>query len=662
MSTLVDLVTQVRNILPLANGGLGIAVSNGDLVYFNGASWIYLPANGAGVKVLKEDASGNPSWAAVDWSELSGIPTTFTPTPHNILSVAHGDTLADSVVRGDIMVGNPTPKWARLPKGTANQVLTMDGTATDVTWADPAGGTPFVPTASATGATGPASSYLFCGVPYEIESGQVIDLSADGNIVFEISDFAVSQIPMRSDSPWNILVGVDAGPANHLSGVPNEGLYNLFIGNSAGFSNITGYKNVFLGVGAGYYNVDGTYMTCVGVNAGGNSPHSSFITAIGKGALEVNDGASMTGVGAHAGAACLTARDSTFLGDGSGNTADQKTDAVNCLGLGYRASCSADNQAVLGNNSVVSTILRGYQCYQGATEIPSGDVIDLSMDADTVCEIGDVPSLPIFYDPANNAFAINSRNTGIDGTAGANLLVEGPNGLLVKPDDTWSAGDYSTIVQGDASHYWLANFTGYDIFKGANGLQFSTSGGSAKITPSVNLLLPADTDINFGTTEGASGYGFRDNSGIMEEKKQYGGWGQIVSVLANVRRSAQTAATPATTIYTTPLVNGAGLYRISFQAAITTPAGTSSVLGGTNSFQVIYTDATSSAVVTTPAGLLYNATAASLAVNSTQVAQSGTMLVYAKANTNIQVSYDYTSVGAPAMQYDLRMRVEFLQM
>jgi len=44
----------------------------------------------------------------------------------------HADTLAGTVVRGDIPVGNATPKWARLPIGAAGTVLRSDGT--DPAW------------------------------------------------------------------------------------------------------------------------------------------------------------------------------------------------------------------------------------------------------------------------------------------------------------------------------------------------------------------------------------------------------------------------------------------------------------------------------------------------------------------------------------------------
>ena len=51
---------------------------------------------------------------------------------HAILSATHTDSLADSVVRGDVMIGNSTPKWARLAKGTSGYALIMG--ANDPAW------------------------------------------------------------------------------------------------------------------------------------------------------------------------------------------------------------------------------------------------------------------------------------------------------------------------------------------------------------------------------------------------------------------------------------------------------------------------------------------------------------------------------------------------
>lgn len=51
---------------------------------------------------------------------------------HNILSATHGDSLVGAVVRGDVIIGNATPKFSRLAIGAANKVLKSNGT--DAAW------------------------------------------------------------------------------------------------------------------------------------------------------------------------------------------------------------------------------------------------------------------------------------------------------------------------------------------------------------------------------------------------------------------------------------------------------------------------------------------------------------------------------------------------
>jgi len=57
---------------------------------------------------------------------------------HNLLSATHPDTLAASVMAGDILYGNATPKWARLAKGTDGQFLKLVSGLP--AWADPPAG------------------------------------------------------------------------------------------------------------------------------------------------------------------------------------------------------------------------------------------------------------------------------------------------------------------------------------------------------------------------------------------------------------------------------------------------------------------------------------------------------------------------------------------
>jgi hypothetical protein len=62
---------------------------------------------------LTSDAAGTGTWQAAGGAN------------HNLLSTTHLDTLVDSVLAGDLLIGNATPKWARLAKGIQDQVLAM---------------------------------------------------------------------------------------------------------------------------------------------------------------------------------------------------------------------------------------------------------------------------------------------------------------------------------------------------------------------------------------------------------------------------------------------------------------------------------------------------------------------------------------------------------
>lgn len=111
--------------LGAANGGHNIlsathldtlidSVLSGDLIHGNGTpKWARLP-KGSADDVL---------------TMVGGLPTWKVPSggPHNLLSTNHPDTLPGSVVKGDLTIGNATPKWARLPVGFNGQILQVSG-------------------------------------------------------------------------------------------------------------------------------------------------------------------------------------------------------------------------------------------------------------------------------------------------------------------------------------------------------------------------------------------------------------------------------------------------------------------------------------------------------------------------------------------------------
>ena len=103
-----------HNILSATHGDtLTASCVAGDVIFANATpKWTRLPKGSDGDVLTL--ASGLPSWAAPGGG-----------TTHVLLSATHTDTLADTVIAGDILIGNATPKWARLAKSTDGKALVL---------------------------------------------------------------------------------------------------------------------------------------------------------------------------------------------------------------------------------------------------------------------------------------------------------------------------------------------------------------------------------------------------------------------------------------------------------------------------------------------------------------------------------------------------------
>lgn len=201
-----------------------------------------------------------------------------------------------------------------------------------------------------------------------------------------------------------------------------------------------------------------------------------------------------------------------------------------------------------------------------------------------------------------------------------------------------------------------AAFVGFGLTPTIN--QTSTSSGNytgillnvveTSLKGSANKFLT----LQGGTTGGTTKFEV-NNSGVIDN---YNGTATVrngvpASTIAS-DLTAQSAAIGATTLVSAPAT---GVYRINWSATITTRDGATSVLGGTNGFQVIYTSPTDSVVKTTVSG---NSTTS--AANTTGTAVGGSIVIYAKTGTNIQYQYDYTSATPGQMVYELHITLEAL--
>lgn len=125
----------------------------------------------------------------------------------------------------------------------------------------------------------------------------------------------------------------------------------------------------------------------------------------------------------------------------------------------------------------------------------------------------------------------------------------------------------------------------------------------------------------------------------------------VPAVFAAINLTTQAAAITSTILINTG--SATSYYRISWSATITRAASTSSVLGGTNGFQISYTDRNDNVVKTSVAG-------PTVSTNTTGTCISGVLFVYSKFGSNINYTMGYTSVGVTTMQYDLSAIVEAL--
>lgn len=238
-------------------------------------------------------------------------------------------------------------------------------------------------------------------------------------------------------------------------------------------------------------------------------------------------------------------------------------------------------------------------------------------------------------DRAANGYNPTS-GTAIGVSAGSNELVSG-NGFrqlnFIPSSGTANWIPFRVLSTVNQTSTSSGNYTGLLV----NIVETSLKG-------SANLLL----DLQAGSTGGTSQFAI-NNSGVATKYAATTLVSQgIPSEIVTVDLTAQSAAIAATTLISAPAT---GMYRISWSATITT-AGTTSVLGGTNGFQIVYTSPTDSVAKTTVSGLSVTS-----AANTTATAVGGSITVYAKTGTNIQYSYDYTSTGT-AMVYELHIKLE----
>jgi len=138
----------------------------------------------------------------------------------------------------------------------------------------------------------------------------------------------------------NVAIGTEALYYTTASG-------NTAVGDAAGFLNTTGQRNIFLGYASGRSNTTGQYNTYIGSDSGTyqTTGNDNIFVGISSGRYEANGATNLT-----------TATNSLFIGNSTRGNASGQT---NQIVIGYSAIGLGSNTVVLGNDSIVTTALKG---------------------------------------------------------------------------------------------------------------------------------------------------------------------------------------------------------------------------------------------------------------------------------------------------------------
>ena len=254
----------------------------------------------------------------------------------------------------------------------------------------------------------------------------------------------------------------------------------------------------------------------------------------------------------------------------------------------------------------------------------------------------------------NNQFVIDPlATTTVIGTPGIVVSGNGASGVTLN----------STAIAGGSGVVSISSGNASSGAAGSVNIAAGNSGGAATAGPNVTLTAGNGTGAAGGSIILNTGSG--SVSGTLQTNTTISKYGNIATVgngipseYATIDLTGQTAAIGTTTIYSVP-ASGAGQYRISWNAKITTAGSVSSTLGA---LTIVYTDP-DGVVVTVTAGA--QITAGTIATTST-ANTTGTVLLglpilmNCKAATNITYAMAYAANAGASMAYNLHIKLEYM--
>ena len=393
------------------NGTLDVSgtLTQGGASQFNSTITVGVDDTGYDVKFFGATASAYMLWDESDDDLiLAGAARVVVPASGLVIgstavsSTAAELNLLDALDRGSILYGNSSGATAVLGQGSADQVLTSDGT--DISWADASGGATSINGLSDAKTFGTSSLMLGDATTGTIDAanynvGLGVDVFAalttgDSNIAIGFSSandlttgsnnvsIGAYALDVATTESGQTAVGYQALTANDTNGGNTAIGYQAGSGITSGASNIcigyqaydkgttgydtiaignncldngsayTGYYNTFVGNGAARLITSAINNTALGKSALAAETTGSTNTAVGYAALTAQDtGFSNTAVGSSAGTAVTTGDENCFLGDSAGlqNTSGSRNVAIGYRG--FRGNSSGSDCIIIGSDA-----------------------------------------------------------------------------------------------------------------------------------------------------------------------------------------------------------------------------------------------------------------------------------------------------------------------
>lgn len=342
---------------------------------------------------------------------------------------------------------------------------------------------------------------------------------------------SVTIYSVTASTPDATIVSSDGTTSNFELRAGGNGLYNTYGGLNAGKFTISGgTRNTALGANAGVYNSIGDDNTAIGSQALNSNVEGIQNTAVGSNALQYNIGTNQTAVGYNALQANTTGYGNTSVG---AEALKSITSGLYSTAIGYLALGSATgnfntgfgSHALRNTTTGVDNFSAGYMSgYYNQT----GSYNTLVGNNAGSGASGNSFNYNTFVGfTAGGAVTTGSGNTLMGYRAGDNLT-SGTNNIGIGYDiELPSATGNNQLTIGNLLYGTGLDGTGTTISTGSIGV--GDPSPDHKLDVAGNIGLDANSYINFGDTDGTTGYGFRDNSGTIEFKNSSGTWTGIGS-------------------------------------------------------------------------------------------------------------------------------------